>query len=78
MVAQNILYTYDVCKIGLFQKKISDLTTVSMSANAFNKSKSLIYSIGVDSNMSNHLIKKPCHGYYPFNWDFLFKLTQLN
>ena len=46
-------------KQGLFPRKNSDLTTLSMLPNAFNKSKCLIYSMCAHSEMSNQLIEKP-------------------
>ena len=44
------------CKQGLFPKKKSDLMTLSMWPNAFNKPKCLIYSTCAIREMSNHLI----------------------
>ena len=43
----RLMWTYFVRKVSTFcnEKKNWDLTTLSMSPNAFNKSKSLIYSI---------------------------------
>ena len=44
------------CKPGLFPIKKSNLMTLSMYPNAFNKTKCLIYSMCAHSEMSNHLL----------------------